>query len=448
MSPSLTRRLMGMLFAVILTAWVATAFFSYLDARQKIDEVLDANLAQSALMLQRMLQLSITDKEGSASALSTKSGGVVFRALDRAGETVLRSPHFPDLPPTASPEGFDDVTHNGTLWRIHGLRDPATGSVVQVAEQYAPRKELAGSVVSHLLHPVWIALPVLAGLIWMSVRWGLAPLRSLAGEIQVRSPGKLESIDQGEAPQEIEPLILALNALLARMAEMQDRERRFAADAAHEMRTPLAAIRTHAELARAALSEGERQRALDNVLRGADRAAHLVDQLLVLARLEPRVEVPAATGVSLVEVAMRAVADCAAMAARRNVDLGLIEPEGTDAAVSGNPDLLAMMARNLLDNAVRYVDEGGKVTVSVVPTRAGISLVVADNGPGVPSGEHGRIFDRFYRRLGTVQDGSGLGLSIVARIAELHGAAIAVSTGLEGRGLAITVTFPTPTSHI
>lgn len=440
MNRSLRRRLLGILSAVILTAWLATAVFSYLDARQKIDEVLDAHLAQSAALL-----LALLAKAGPHQPVAdpvADVGDVAFRALDAAGRTILRSPRFPDLPPDAAVGGFADVTLAGTRWRVHGVRDEATGRVVQVAEPYGPRIELARSVVSHLLHPVWIALPLLAVLIWLSVRWGLAPLLSLAQQLKLRDPGKLEALSEGDAPQEARPLIEALNALFARVTAMQERERRFAADAAHELRTPLAAIRTHAEVAHAARTVEERRRALESVLKGTERAAHLVDQLLVLARLEPQGAPPSAMRVMLRDVAARAVAECAPLAAARNVDLGLSDAEAMPAVVHGDADLLAVLARNLVDNAVRYVGEGGRVDVSVLPAATGASLVVADDGPGLPAEERPRVFDRFYRSLGTGQEGSGLGLSIVARIAELHGATIALGPGLCGRGLSVTVGFP------
>lgn len=444
MNRSLNRRLFVILCLVILAAWFATAFFSYLDARRKIDEVTDANLLHSAALLDSLLQRLTVADAATVPDVAADLGGVAFRALDGAGRTILRSSHFPDLPANAAAEGFADVTLGGTRWRLFGTRDAASGRLISVAERYGPRLELARSVVSHLLHPVWIALPILAGLIWLSVKWGLAPLLSLAHQVKQREPGRLQPLDEREAPQEARPLIQALNALFARVTALQDRERRFAADAAHELRTPLAAIRTHAEVARAARSEDERRRAMDNVLRGSDRAAHLVDQLLLLARLEPQDALPSATRVALAEVAARAVADCAPLAAAGDIDLGLTTVDATNAVVDGNAELLAIMARNLVDNAVRYAAAGGTVDVAVTRTAAGISLVVADDGPGLSAEERGRIFDRFYRKLGTGREGSGLGLSIVARIVELHGARITLDPGIGGRGLAVTITFPAP----
>lgn len=444
MNRSLSRRLFVILSLVILAAWSATAFFSYLDARRKIDEVADAGLAQSAALLDSLLQRVTITGGAEVADVAADLGGVAFRALDGAGRTILRSSHFPDLPANVTAEGFADVMLGDARWRILGIRDAASGRLISVAEAYGPRVELARSVVSHLLHPVWIALPILAGLIWLSVRWGLAPLLSLAHQVKQRDPGRLQALEERDAPQEARPLIQALNALFARVSALQDHERRFAADAAHELRTPLAAIRAHAEVAHAARSEDERRRAMDNVLRGSDRAAHIVDQLLLLARLEPQDALPSLTRVALAEVAARAVADCAPLAAAGDIDLGLTTADATGAVVDGNAELLAIMARNLVDNAVRYAAAGGTVDVAVTRSGAGVSLVVADDGPGLSAEERARIFDRFYRKLGTGREGSGLGLSIVARIAELHGAGIALDPGIGGRGLAVAITFPSP----
>lgn len=442
MSRSLSRRLLGILYTVILTAWIATAYFSYLDARQKIDEVLDSNLVQSASLLLTLLHR--TGPEGGSPLVPTAGGGeTAFRALDATGRPILRSIHFPDLSADLA-EGFADVTLDGIRWRVLGARDEASGYRVHVAERHAPRIALAGSVVSHLLHPVWIAFPILTGLIWLSVKWGLAPLMSLAQELKLRDPGKLELLDERAAPLEVRPLIHALNSLFGRVTALQDRERQFTADAAHELRTPLAAIRTHTEVARGAQRPEELLRAIDNVVRGTDRAAHLIDQLLVLGKLESQGIAPSFVPVALIDVATQAITECAPLAAARNIDLGLADAEAAAPGVDGNADLLIIMARNLVDNAVRYAHPGGTVRVVLKGDPAGVSFAVADDGPGLPAGERERVFDRFYRRIGTGQEGSGLGLSIVARIAELHRAAIALDSGIGGRGLTVTVTFPAP----
>lgn len=344
---SLRRRLMLILSLSILVAWLATAGFTYLDARAEIDAMLDASQVQS-----------------------------------------------------------------GTL-----------------------RAALAESIAAHLLHPLLIAVPVLGLVIWVSVGWGLAPLRALTAEVHARDPEDNAPLSV-PAPEEAKPLVAALEVLLDRVARLLERERRFTADAAHELRTPLAGIRTHAQVALAASDDEERRSALAAVMAGTDRAAHLVEQLLMLARLETT---PAMATVDLAALAGRLVGEFSGRAAARDTDLGLIA-DGP-AEIAGDEHLLAVLIRNLLDNALRYVPAGGRIDVAVRRREGRVELVVADDGPGIPPQERSRAFERFHRGLGTGTEGCGLGLSIVVRVAELHAATVRLEDGLGGCGLAVCVAF-------
>lgn len=299
------------------------------------------------------------------------------------------------------------------------------------------RQALAESVAAHLLHPLLVAVPVLGVVIWLSVGWGLAPLRALALQVEKRDPQNLDALTV-KAPEEARPLVVALNGLFGRMRDLLERERRFTADAAHELRTPLAGIRTHAQVALAAAEEGERRQALDGVVQGTARATHLVEQLLELARLDAT---PAMGPVDVAAVAAQTVAAISGQASARKIDLGLIEADAT-AVVTGNAPLIAVLLRNLIDNAVRYGRPGGRVDVSVLRRPDAVELRVEDDGPGIASDQRAQVFARFHRGLGTGAEGSGLGLSIVARIAELHHARIELRDGIGGRGLAVVVSFP------
>jgi signal transduction histidine kinase len=234
-------------------------------------------------------------------------------------------------------------------------------------------------------------------------------------------------------------LIAALNALFDRLRTSLEQERRFTADAAHELRTPLAAVKTQAQVALGATGEDERSRALGNVVAGTDRATRLVEQLLVLARLDPQKVLPHGQTVDLHELARQGVAELAPAAAAKGVEVSLAA--GDAAPVAGDAVLLAVLLRNLLDNAVRYTPAGGEVEVSVRRTTGGVSLAVVDNGPGIPEAERGRVFERFHRVLGSGEEGSGLGLSIVRRIADLHRASVSLDAGPGGRGLRVEVRF-------
>ncbi len=298
------------------------------------------------------------------------------------------------------------------------------------------RAALAESVATHLLHPLLVAVPVLGVVIWWSVGWGLAPLRSLAAEVRTRNP-EVHSPLPVPVPEEAKPLVTALNALFQRVARLLEHERRFTADAAHELRTPLAGIRTHAQVALAARDDDERRQALTAVVAGTDRATHMVGQLLMLARLE---SVPALAAVDLDTLVARLVGEFSGQAAARGIDLGLAAADR--AVVRGEEHLLAVLIGNLIDNALRYVPAGGRVDVEVRRTPEGTELRVSDDGPGIALDERPRVFERFHRGLGTGAEGSGLGLSLVARVAAGHAAGGQVGDGLDGRGVSLRVVFP------
>lgn len=336
--------------------------------------------------------------------------------------------------------GFSDAMIDGTRWRIFSRWDESGRYAVQVGERLEVRRELAQSVASHLLHPLAVALPVLAILIWFAVNAGLLPLSAVARQVQRRAPDNLTPLGEREVPQEVSPLVQALNTLFARLRASFEQERRFTADAAHELRTPLAAVKTQAQVALAASSGEERQRALSNVVLGVDRATHLVEQLLILARLDPQANLPGAVPVALPDLAASCIAEQAQSAYNKGVELALESAD--EAIVLGDPTLLSVLLRNLIDNAIRYSPAASEVEVSITRASGVVRLRVTDNGPGIAESECNRVFDRFYRVSGPAEEGSGLGLSIVKRIADLHHASIRLSQGTGGRGLAFAVSFP------
>jgi two-component system, OmpR family, sensor histidine kinase QseC len=440
MKTSLSRRLLLSLGAVVLAAWVATAVFSYLDARDRIGSMLDDHLVQAAHLLLAQGAGSDSPSRPAAHWGKQEEGhSLVYQGWSDEGRLLFRSADAPASPLSDRAEGFALVQRDGALWRVFGARAPEGGVRVQVAEHAAFRDQLAASIARHLLHPVAFALPLLAALIWLSVRWSLSPLRALAGEVEQRKPANLIPLDPGGAPTEAKPLVGALNALFRRVAASVESERRFTADAAHELRTPLAAIQTHAEVALASRDDAERKQALAHVTDGTERASRLVAQLLMLARLDARATPPALLPVNLSELAARHIADSAPLAARKRVNLGLAEDSEPAATAAGDAELLGVMVRNLVDNAVRYTPDGGRVDVSVRCDAGRVLLSVTDSGPGIPAEERARVLERFYRGRGGSEDGSGLGLSIVARVAELHGAELSLDDAPGGAGLAVRV---------
>lgn len=434
---SLRRRLLLGLVATTLAAFTVAVFLSYRDARHELEEVLDGYLAQStALLLVQLAHEAHEIDTEHAPLLHRYSRNLAFQVW-KDGRLHLHSANAPDSALSSVREGFSDSLVEGERWRVFSAWNDDHTLLVQVAERSRVRDELGRKVAWGLLRPLILALPVIVVMIWLVVGQGLRPLARLRQQVAARDPGNLAPIDT-TAPAEVAPLIAALNGLFARVRESMENERRFTADAAHELRTPLAAIRTQAQVARAATGEAERRQALDQVIAGCDRATHLVEQLLLLARLE------AGQGLmrrpcDLYALAAAAVAEVAPLALGKGVEPEL---EGKPASVAGDPALLQTLMRNLIDNAVRYSPRGGRVRVTVAAEPGAAVLAVSDQGPGIPAEERERVWERFHRVLGSGEPGSGLGLSIVRRIAELHGAKAALAPGEGDRGLTVTVRFP------
>jgi len=302
------------------------------------------------------------------------------------------------------------------------------------------REEIVEALGDALVWPLAAALPALALAVWLGVGAGLRPLGALRRELGRRGPQDLAPLQPAHAPSEIAPLVDELNRLFARIGEALERERRLTADAAHELRTPLAVMSTQAQVARRAASDAARAEALDALVAGAERAARLVEQMLTLARLESGQPPGAAQSVALRPLARAVLAEAAPFALGKGIELAL--DEGDAVPVPGHRALLEVLLRNLVDNAVRYTPAGGAVRVAIGADRSRALLEVVDDGPGVPAQALGRLGERFHRLAPEQERGSGLGLSIVRRIAELHGGRVRFSPGAGGRGLAVRVELP------
>ena len=436
---SLKRRLLVLTLTIVVAVWTAAAAFTYYDARHEFDEILDAHLAQSAALLVVRASGDLDEIETEHAPLLHKySRRVAFQVWEEGRVLRLHSANAPARPLADRAQGFSDSVIDGDRWRVFSTWDDSGKNLIHVAERTEVRDELARGIAGNLLEPLLFSLPLLALLLWVAVARGLRPLVRLAGEVAQREPDSLAPLDAGAAPREVMPLIERLNRLFVRIDASLQKERRFTADAAHELRTPVAGIKAQAQVARAASSEAERNHALDNAILGCDRAAHLIEQLLTLARID-------ALGDDVVEacnlkgIAAELIASIAPAALNRNVRIEL--SEGDETAVRGNPVLLRILLRNLIDNAVRHTLPGTSVWVSVGREQGRACLSVKDNGPGITEGDLARVTERFYRPAGTPGSGSGLGLSIVKRIAEIHAASLRIEPQDEGKGLGVTVTF-------
>jgi two-component system sensor histidine kinase QseC len=458
---SLRRRLLINLLGGLGALWLATMFWSYWDTHHEIDEIYDAQLVQAAQ--QAMEQYVYFSRREARHRDKIEDDGsidredheraekpaprlvhryqqkIALQILDRSDHLLQRSPNAPDTA-LAVADGFSEGSRDSERWRYYSEWSDDGKLRVVVGENHSVRGELIGKIATHLALPLLIGLPLTALWIGLALTRGLAPLTELTGAITARGPEQLDALTPRHAPTEIRPLIESLNALLARLSRAIEGERRFTADAAHELRTPLAGLRAQAQVALRAADEPTRKHALEQVLAGTGRAARLIDQLLTLARLDPTRQQGGTARADLAAVAADVCAELGAGAVTRDIALTL-DAEATT-TVNCAPEWLRILMRNLVDNALRYTPDGGSVRVVVAAAVSGATLQVIDSGPGIPAADRAAVFERFHRLAGQEVEGSGLGLSIVARIAELAGATITLNDGEAGLGLAVTVAFP------
>lgn len=439
-SVSIRRRLLVLVIATVVGLWAITAVTSYIKTHHEIDELFDAQLAQSARVLLAQTAHDTEELEIEYDVQHHKyEKKIAFQIWDQHNKLLLRSDSAPLSRLSANTNGFSDVQIAGQPWRIFSRWDARHELLIQVGERHDVRNELVQGIALQLLYPMLFALPVLTLLIWISIGRGLSPLKRVAHDVAQRAPQHLATLDTAHVPEEIRPLTDALNDLFARLQQAFEHERQFTADAAHELRTPLAALKTQAQVAQRADDDSTRQHALNQLILGTDRATRLVEQLLTLARLDPEQDLAKHEQVDLQALAVSVLAQLAPEAVAKNIDLSLTP--GSPLHVAGDSGALGILLRNLVDNAIRYTPPGGKVTVEIAPHGNHVVLRVTDSGPGIPEHERQQVFKRFYRGLGTRASGSGLGLSIAKRIAELHDANIAFDTPANGAGLCVTVDF-------
>jgi len=429
---SIRRALLVPLAGGLAVALVVATVATYLRARDEASAMFDVQLSQLASSVTGM-PLSVPP-----GSIATGSGSapLVVQVWNRDGVQVYRSQGTREVPAQRSP-GFSTVPTREGPWRVFSVL--AGGELVQVAQPLALRDQLAASLALSTIVPWLVAAPLIALLLWFAIERALKPLDRLASAVGERTPAELAPLPSGGWPREVTPLVGALNDLLARLHGALDTQKAFVADAAHELRTPLAAVHLQAELAERARGEPERAAALASLRGGLKRATRVVEQLLSLARQDDaRAEAPFAR-VDLAALARDVVGAHARIAAAKDVDLGAERLEAL--AVDGDAAALFALADNLVDNAVRYTPPGGQVDVSVERRDGAPALVVRDDGPGIPPGERAQVFQRFARGSHADAPGSGLGLAIVRRIAERHGATVTLADGPGGRGLEAVVRF-------
>jgi two-component system OmpR family sensor kinase len=437
---SLRTRLLIWLLGAVLLIGVAGGFVIYRNSLAEANAFFDYHLRETALLL-RDQAYGFAAPQGLPQEVPQYDFVVQVWSLD--GQRLYVSQPTAVLP-VATTLGFSTVdSRPAGRWRVFGIL--ARGHVIQVAQALKVREERAARLALRTLAPFGVLMPALALLIWWIVGRSLRPLGELAGSVRARSPAALEALPTGGLPEEVRPLVDALNDLLSRLAGALQHERAFIADAAHELRSPLTALSLQLQALASAGSEQERGEATAQLKAGVARATRLVEQLLTLARHERR-SAREPGPVALDDVVREIVTDLVPLADSKQIDLGVVGAER--ATVQGDADALRALVRNIVDNAIRYSPQGGRVDVAVrLESIAGgpcMVLEVCDSGPGIPASERERVFDRFYRVPGTTSPGSGIGLAIVKAIAEQHGARIELGPGPSGQGLRVRVIFPGP----
>ena len=456
---TLRRQLIAWLAGPLFVLWSVSMVIDYDIAKRFVNLAYDRALLEAALDVGRRVRVInnrpyVDLPEAALQILQTTESGQLFYLVtgpDR--EFVSGEPDLP-RPPEEAPEVtadrvqyYDDV-YNGLVIRALALRvpvQPGSGRgalLIQVAERVTARDEFAREIFLRMVLPQGILILLAAIAVWYGVGRGLAPLSTLRREIENRSHRDLSALPEEQAPREVRPLIHAMNDLLARLGTAISTQQRFIADAAHQLRTPIAGLKTQTELALRQSQPGNVHDALRQLQTATEQSTRLVNQLLSLARAEPGAGREHAVGrLDLARLARDTTTEWVPRALARSIDLGY---DGESAAtwIEGDEFLVRDLLGNLLDNAIRYTQLGGQVTVRVAVGLNAVALSVEDNGPGIPELERERVFERFYRVLGTGTEGCGLGLAIVREIALSHGAEVTLGAAASGQGTVARVVFP------
>lgn len=428
---SLRVRLLIALLVMLAVAAAVMGVLTYRSVLAQTESIFDYQLKQMALSLRDQGEID----PDQARAFADEQLDFVVQIWTVDGRTIYQSRLHPDLPARAL-LGFADISVGGQTWRTFSVATSLR--VIQVAQPLNIRERLAAHAALHSVAPLLIIAPLLSLVVWWVAALTLQPLRDVAADVQRRDEQSLTPLPSQNLPEEVFPLVSALNALLARLSQSLDTQRAFVSDAAHELRSPLTALKLQLQLLRRAGDETSREQAVDALAAGIDRASRLVEQLLALARSEPGAPQTAMEPLDISEVVRQAVADTVPLALARGLELEFFADASVQ--VTGDRIALAVLARNLVDNAVRYSPQNARVEVLVSEKGGAPIIQVDDAGPGIPLSERERVFDRFYRRSVNDESGTGLGLAIVKSVAARHHASVNLDNSLLG-GLRVTVRF-------
>lgn len=463
--PSIRKFLLINVLLAIISTTTLTAIGNFLLGKKDIKEHLDTLMTISALSYQALVGDALKTQQahqiqqrldqiphiinsyyqqGILSKLPPENylDKFNFQIWSTDGKLLLHSAEAPMSPFSTSLRGFSDNKIDHKKWRTFTTNDNATNTHTIIAEGHDTRNELGYRIAQDDFYIILLTFPLSGLLIWIIISRGLDSLDRVAKEVANRAPTYLEPVNLAEVPEEIKPVIDELNNLFYRLKEGFEREKRFAADAAHELRTPLAALKAQAQVALNINDLESKNIALHKLITGVNRTTHIVQQLLTMSQLVPETAMlNNLDEVNLVRSTREVLAMLAANAVEKHIALEF-EYDEKSPTFTGNITTLGILTRNLVDNAIRYCKEHGKITVRVYANDQYIILEIQDNGPGIPNELHTRVFERFFRVLGNKGQGSGLGLAIVRQISEMHNAKVELASPPKGQGLIVRVYFP------
>lgn len=436
---SIRNKLLVWLLTGLAFAGIGTGIATYYKTHEEVGEMLDYELRQIAYSMQHSSSF-IPDEIGAPVDSNSRGddNDFVVQVWNKKG-TLLYSSRPSAKLPQASVQGLSNLKYVNDQWRVFRLI--SGNRVIQASQPEDARWETAAGIAMRMLAPLAVLVPALALLAWITVRKSLAPLAHVTEQVEKRDASTMSPLEIHTVPEEIRPLLMALNRLLIRLDDSISSQRRFVADAAHELRTPLTALSLQSQLVEQAQNSKEREESLINLRQGISRVSHLVSQLLTLARQEPDAQRPF-TRLDLATIARRVVGEFAPLADNKRIDLGIGGNQSE--FVNGDEEALRILIGNLVDNAIRYTPEGGKVDVTLSNDSSNVILKVEDGGPGIPIEDREKIFERFHRISGNDVQGTGLGLAIVKQIVQRHGAVVEVETGKNGTGTIFDIKFPFP----
>lgn len=434
---SLSRRLLWLLFGAIVLVACAEFLVSYRSALSEADEIFDYHMQQIAIALRPGLSISPPDHLRDRRK-NEADGDFLIQIWTADGVQILEPDDRLALPQLAV-VGFSNIKARGTTFRVFSVQ--TASQIIQIAQDMAVRRRIAEKLALRTAAPIALMAPILMLLVSWVVNRSFQPLARVRRQVSERQVSDLSPVNDAGLPEEIKPLVGELNHLLERVKEAFEAQQHFVSDAAHELRSPLAALKLQVQGLRRAVDNETRETAVERLSSGIDRATHLVTQLLILARQE------ASTGtgekpefVSLSEICRLALEDMLGAARERSIDMGIGHAD--EIGIEGYPESLRILVRNLLDNAIKYSPEGGRIDLEIRAVNGAAELMVDDSGPGIDVEHRERVFDRFYRINDTQKTGSGLGLAIAKSVADRHHADLNLAHSTRLGGLRVIVRFP------